>query len=142
MGYWDDLIGLTEGILQFGIGGPRIRRNGTNLEVRTADNSALAPILASNIGAGSVVTYQAVANIGVGKSGGVYEHREIIPQAGITPSSRINVFLDAHLDSDANDPEMLDILTVGARAGTENFELIFNFSQRTSGPIKICYQVF
>ena len=47
MGVIKDIIGNITGNFQFGIGGPRIKRNGTALEARNAADNALAALVAS-----------------------------------------------------------------------------------------------
>lgn len=54
MGVFRDIIGILGGNLQWGIGGPRIKRNGTALEVRNAADNALAALVASALTAAGV----------------------------------------------------------------------------------------
>lgn len=54
MGRFTDIIGVITGNLQFGIGGPRIKRNGTTLEARNAADNALAALVASALTAAGV----------------------------------------------------------------------------------------
>lgn len=54
MGVFRDIIGVLGANLQWGIGGPRIKRNGTALEVRNAADNALAELVASLLTAAGV----------------------------------------------------------------------------------------
>jgi hypothetical protein len=45
------------------------------------------------------------------------------------------------LDTDENDPEMLDFVTLVAIPGTGTFDVVASFSQKQSGIIKLQYQV-
>jgi hypothetical protein len=73
--------------------------------------------------------------------GGRNEDRETITAAGVTPSSVINLKLAPALDTDENDPEMLDFVTLVAIPGTGTFDVVASFSQKQSGIIKLQYQV-
>ena len=54
MGVIKDIIGNITGNFQFGIGGPRIKRNGTALEARNAADNALANLVAAILTANGV----------------------------------------------------------------------------------------
>lgn len=73
--------------------------------------------------------------------GGRFEDRETITAAGVTPSSVINIKLAPALDTDENDPEMIDLESLVAIPGTGQFEIIATFGSPHSGLIKLQYQV-
>lgn len=76
-----------------------------------------------------------------GTLGGRLEHRETVTAAGVTTGSFITVRLAPALDTDENDPELLDVHTLIAVPGTGSFDVIATFDTRQSGAIKIQYEV-
>lgn len=72
MSKWMDAVGNTLSSWQLGIGGARLRSNAGTVEARTADNSTLAPFLASQIKSPSISdlgTRQTVLNGAVDANG-------------------------------------------------------------------------
>lgn len=71
MGKFTDLLGTLTGNFQFGLGGPRIKRNGSNLEARNAADNAFAAMLVGtltalglNVTADSIVLNSDAASAG------------------------------------------------------------------------------
>lgn len=90
--------------------------------------------------AGSVLSYTASITV-PGTLRGRMEHRETIARAGVTPSSFIKVWLAPTLDTDENDPELIDIVALVAIPATDAFDVLATFSTPHSGPIKLNYEV-
>ena len=65
------------------------------------------------------------------------EASTIISAPGVAPTSIITVSLAASLDADENSPELLDLVTLWAEAGTDQITLNATFSDPTSGAVKI-----
>lgn len=70
------------------------------------------------------------------------EDVETVAAVGVTPSSRVSVFLAPHLDSDENSPELLDIMALQATAGTDQLTITAAFLTPTSGAIKLQWSAF
>lgn len=70
-----------------------------------------------------------------------FEHRQTITDAGVTSTSIIQLKLAPALDSDENDPEMLDLVTLVGIPATGSFDALMSFSDPQQGPIKLQYQV-
>jgi len=74
--------------------------------------------------------------------GGRLEHRQVISAVGVLPTNEIVIRLDpATTDTDENEPEMLDVFSLVAVAGTDEFEVIATFQTKQSGAIKLRYEV-
>lgn len=91
--------------------------------------------------AGSSSPWSATTITVPGTRNGRWEHRETIAAVGVTASNVINLKLAPALDTDENDPEMLDFVTLVAIPGTDSFDVLATFSQLQSGIIKLQYQV-
>jgi hypothetical protein len=65
------------------------------------------------------------------------EASSVISAPGVTPSSILTVSLAASLDADENSPDLLDLVTLWAEAGTDQITLNVTFSEPTSGAVKI-----
>ena len=65
------------------------------------------------------------------------EASTIISAPGVAHTSIITVALAPSLDADENSPELLDLVTLWAEAGTDQITLNATFSDPTSGPVKI-----
>ena len=65
------------------------------------------------------------------------EASTIISAPGVAPTSIITVALAPSLDADENSPELLDLVTLWAEAGTDQIILYATFSDPTSGAVKI-----
>lgn len=111
MGVIRDIIGIIGGNLQFGIGGPRIKRNGTALEVRNAADDALANLVAAILTANgvSVTGDDLVLNSDASGAGGDRIMTLRRPSAGM--SQNIVVVMPA------GDPAPGQALTVASFAG-------------------------
>ena len=66
-----------------------------------------------------------------------FEASTIIAAPGVAPSSIITLCLALSLDADENSPELLDLVTLWAEAGTDQITLNATFSDPTSGAVKI-----
>lgn len=67
------------------------------------------------------------------------EHEQTVSITGITPSMNIVASIGAHLDSDENTAEMLDIAGIEGIAGTNQITFKLAFMTPTSGVIKLNY---
>ena len=65
------------------------------------------------------------------------EASSVISALGIAPTSIITVSLAPSLDADENSPDLLDLVTLWAEAGTDQITLSATFSDPTSGAVKI-----
>jgi hypothetical protein len=82
-----------------------------------------------------------LATITVPGPAGQFEHTETVAAVGVTPANRVHLSIGAHLDTDENANDMLDIATLVGIPGTDQIEIIATFTARTSGPIKLNYMV-
>ena len=65
------------------------------------------------------------------------EASTVVSAPGVAPTSVITVALARSLDADENSPELLDLVTLWAEAGTDQITLNATFSDPTSGSVKI-----
>ena len=65
------------------------------------------------------------------------EASTVISAPGVAPTSIITVSLAPSLDADENSPDLLDLVTLWAEAGTDQITLNATFSDPTSGAVKI-----
>jgi hypothetical protein len=65
------------------------------------------------------------------------EDTEIVTAVGVTPSSVIQVWLAPTTSADENEPEMLDLVAIGAVPLTDQIEITLSFSAPTAGPVKL-----
>ena len=65
------------------------------------------------------------------------EATTVISAPGVAPGSIITVSLAPSLDADENSPDLLDLVTLWAEAGTDQITLNATFSDPTSGAVKI-----
>ena len=71
----------------------------------------------------------------------VREWSENVVAAGVTALNKIAAFLAPAADSDENEPEMLDLVALSAKAGAGNITFALSFSAPTSGPVKLLWKV-
>lgn len=67
---------------------------------------------------------------------------ETVAAVGITTSHHILAALAPHDDADENDPEMLSLMALSARPGTDEITFTAGFSSIESGPVKINWSAF
>ena len=67
----------------------------------------------------------------------MFEASTVVSSPGVLPTSTITVSLAPALDADENSPELLDLVTLWAEAGTDQITLNATFSEPTSGAVKI-----
>lgn len=108
---------------------------GTNVTITTNAGTDTVTIAASGGGGGSVIS--GVGAITVPNN--AFEHSETIVAVGITLFSQVMVGLAPMLDSDENDPEMVDLITLSGQAGTDLIDIKIAFSEPTAGQINIVY---
>jgi hypothetical protein len=65
------------------------------------------------------------------------EASTVVAAPGVLPTSLITVSLAPSLDADENSPDLLDLITLWAEAGTDQITLNATFSELTSGVVKI-----
>ena len=65
------------------------------------------------------------------------EASTVISAPGVATTSIINVSLAPSLDADENSPDLIDLVTLWAEAGTDQITLNATFSDPTSGAVKI-----
>ena len=66
-----------------------------------------------------------------------FSDTETITAVGVTPSSMVQVWLAPTTSADENEPEMLDLMTIGAVPLTGEIEITLSFSAPTAGPVKL-----
>jgi hypothetical protein len=66
-----------------------------------------------------------------------FEHEQTITATGVLPTSIVQAWLAHGTDADENSPDMLDLITLSARPGTDQITLSATFSTHTSGPVLI-----
>jgi hypothetical protein len=66
-----------------------------------------------------------------------FEASTVVSAPGVTPTSILTVSLAPALDADENSPDLLDLVTLWAEAGTDQITLYATFSDPTSGAVKI-----
>lgn len=96
-----------------------------------ADGTWNAP---SGGGGGSGISGEATVTVPGG-----FEHLETIAAVGVTSSMKVFLSVAPHLDTDENDPEMLDIEVMSGTPSTDAIAVRLTFGERTSGPIKLNY---
>jgi len=64
-------------------------------------------------------------------------HAEIVTFTGCTAVSRLFATIAPHLDTDENDPEMLDVASLSASPGVGTATVRVSFFEPTTGPIRI-----
>jgi hypothetical protein len=67
------------------------------------------------------------------------EHSETVAAVGVTTLNRVVVDLAPADDANENDPEMTDLVSLSARAGTDTITFTVCFSELTSGPINLIW---
>jgi hypothetical protein len=72
---------------------------------------------------------------------GSLDHIETVPAVGVVAGQTIMAALAPHEDADENHEQMLDLVTLTARAGTDQITFTASFSAPTSGPIKLIWSV-
>jgi hypothetical protein len=61
--------------------------------------------------------------------------------ASVVSTSVIELKYGIYADTDENDPELLDIVTMYAKPLTGSFDVILTFNAPTSGIIKLAYRI-
>lgn len=74
-------------------------------------------------------------------SRGAYELEQVVTDATVSLTSKLQCWLAQGTDADENDPELLDVSALSARPGTGQLTIVASFATPTSGPIRIGYQV-
>jgi hypothetical protein len=72
---------------------------------------------------------------------GAFEDEEVITALGVTPSSRVLVYLAPGADSNENTADMLDLVTLSGISGTDQITVQAQFSTKTSGPILLNWSI-
>ena len=111
---------------------PLVLVNGSPAELPAGDTVNGAP--GGGGGLSGVATITVPAN--------AIEHRQSVAATGVTGASRIFLALAPHLDTDENDPEMLDVLALSGTPSAGAIAVIAAFAAPTSGPIKINWSAF
>lgn len=78
-----------------------------------------------------------LATITLTEQRGALEHRQTVTAVGVTAGMKIWLSLVGVDDSVENDPEMMDILALSAKALSGQLEIIAAFGTPTSGPIEL-----
>lgn len=71
---------------------------------------------------------------------GAYEHTQTVADTAVGVSDRLQAWLAPTADSDENDPELLDLVTLTAQAGNDSVTFTITFSEITSGDILVFYR--
>jgi hypothetical protein len=69
------------------------------------------------------------------------EVTQTVVAVGVTSEMMIGTWLAPASDADENTPEMLDLSSLSAVAGTAEITITATFSSQTSGPVKIMWSV-
>lgn len=88
-----------------------------------------------------VETLGGVARVTLPSPKGMREWKESVPAAGIVANNNILAALAPALDTDQNDPEMLDVLSLSATAGVNQITFNLSFGDETSGPVNLLWKV-
>lgn len=114
----------------------RANHTGTQLAATISDfaSAALAAVASALSGKQNVIL---AGEAIVTPNRKVFDWRETVAAPGVTAGNRITVNLGSHLDTDENDPELLDIRALGAVAGTDTITFILAFAIPARGPIKL-----
>ncbi len=67
---------------------------------------------------------------------------QTVSAPGVTATDTVFGSLAAHDDTDENDPELLDLVALSLRPGTDQLTVTLTFSQVTNGPVKINWGAF
>jgi len=92
-----------------------------------ADGTFASPSGSSSLGGAAMLTLPTAR----------LEHEETITAAGVTPSSRVLIALQAGADADENTADMLDLITIAGIPGTDQITVQAQFLGPTRGPILI-----
>lgn len=99
------------------------------------DLSAATARTLLNVADGATRTIKGTATVTVANN--QQEDTEIVTAVGVTPSSVIQVWLAPTTSDDENEPEMLDLVAIGAVPLTGQIEITLSFSAPTAGPVKL-----
>jgi hypothetical protein len=99
------------------------------------DLSAATARTLLNVADGATRTIKGTATVTVANNR--QEDTEIVTAVGVTPSSMVQVWLAPTTSDDENEPEMLDLMTIGAVPLTDQIEITLSFSAPTAGPVKL-----
>lgn len=75
-------------------------------------------------------------------TGARYEWSETVAAAGVLAGSVVIAALAPALDTDENDPELLDLASLSAMPGVNTLSFEIAFREPSSGPIKINWSAF
>jgi hypothetical protein len=92
-------------------------------------------------GGGGGIVLGGTATINITKPAGVFEWRETITAAGVSGTSRVQLWLAPEDNTLENSPEMLDFVLLSGTPGTGTIDVIATFNNPTSGPINIIWSV-
>lgn len=71
----------------------------------------------------------------------VREHSETISATGVVPTDIVQVMLATHLDTDENNEQWLNIISLHAVAGTDEITVNIEFGELTTWIIKLLYKL-
>lgn len=103
---------------------------GSNITLTYNDGAGTLTIAAAG---GSGLTGTATVTV----ANGSYEHTETVAAVGVTASSKVLLSLGTMVDADENDPEMVDVATMGATPGTDTLSIQIAFHGPMRGAIPI-----
>jgi hypothetical protein len=66
-----------------------------------------------------------------------FNDTEVVAAVGVTAGKRVFLSLGEHLDTDENDPELLDLSSLSGVAGLDQITVKSVFMTPTSGPVKL-----
>jgi hypothetical protein len=87
----------------------------------------------AGVGGGSVISGAATITMGSDP----FNDTEVIAAIGVTAGKRVFLSLGEHLDTDENDPELLDLSSLSGVAGLDQIAVKSVFMTPTSGPVKL-----
>jgi hypothetical protein len=89
-------------------------------------------------GGGASLSGTAIITVPAASQGSL-DHSETVAALGVLPTRRIMAALAPHDDADENHEDMIDLVTLSARAGTDQITFNVTFSEPTCGPIKLIW---
>lgn len=103
-----------------------------------SDVTGLQTALDGKLNVGAPVGLSGITTVTVPNNS--IEWQQTVAATGVTPSSVVVVQLAPHDDADENDPEMLDVMALSARPGTNQITFTLAFATLSAGPVKLAWR--
>jgi Collagen triple helix repeat (20 copies) len=82
------------------------------------------------------------ATLTIATIGGATDWEETVAASGVFPTHRVFVAPGACVDTDENDPELLDPVLLAGEAGAGTIRIIARFATPVSGPVRLIWSAF